>query len=95
MSKATPSDLRHLERLLRIQRDIAAALLDDADAWALCEDAMNILNNYLSKRILAETSDLACMQRAVLHNIDVERYEDAESLQMDAIDECELVLSLL
>lgn len=95
MSKATSSDLHNLERLLRIQRRVVDALVCGDDAWSLCEDAVDILNNCLSEKILAETSDLACIQRAVLHNLDAERYEDAESLQMDAIDECELVLSLL
>jgi hypothetical protein len=56
---------------------------------------MDILNNCLSEKIFSETNDLVVIQRAVLQNLDMGRIDEAIVLQRSAIDECELVLSLL
>lgn len=92
-------DIVWLKRALGAQRNALDEMLDscdgDDDALSLCLEVMDILNNCLSEKIFSETNDLVVIQRAVLQNLDMGRIDEAIVLQRSAIDECELVLSLL
>ncbi len=97
MSKASTQDVVWLERALGIQMHSLGEMLDACDkaALSLCLEVMDILNNCLSEKIFSETNDLVVLQRAVLQNLDMGRTDEAIVLQRSAIEECELVLSLL
>lgn len=97
MSKASAQDIVWLKRVLGLQRDSLGEMLDACgdEALSLCLEVMDILNNCLSEKIFSETNDLVVLQRAVLQNLDMGRVDEAIVLQRGAIEECELVLSLL